>query len=371
MYKIEKSNVSQLLHDYITYYKPIVRPLIEKYYNGYTFEDEVGTSNVTKVDVGAFPGSYLHTFLGECLQDDSKIDLLLGGTFAEQKQFIKELKQNDPLALKSGLTYVKYPHLRKTSTGVVEKISDFNTVFKRIFVEGIFEAPDDDSNHMLKLKFIQEMGLYYCPYCGDTIIEDIKVKTKNGYTYVKPVLDHFLPKSKYPFFAMNFWNLIPCCEHCNSSLNKGANDPLGKDSDNYHLMQPHEFDGSKFDFTLTFDPLDFLDENKIKVEIDYKGNDELKVGYTDYIYVENFYNAKNKKSEISDWIYYMSSDCDAKRMLDEDLGVKLDYWDNETACTFFKSPRMIDKYAMYIRNYKFKIDLYKYLHDYFRKELKR
>lgn len=39
-------------------------------------------------------------------------------------------------------------------------------------------------------------------------------------------LDHFLPKSQYPQFSCDPYNLIPLCKACNSNI-KGAKDPLG------------------------------------------------------------------------------------------------------------------------------------------------
>ena len=37
----------------------------------------------------------------------------------------------------------------------------------------------------------------------------------------RPEFDHWFPKSKYPLLALSFYNLIPSCHICNSSL-KGA-----------------------------------------------------------------------------------------------------------------------------------------------------
>lgn len=42
------------------------------------------------------------------------------------------------------------------------------------------------------------------------------IKTNNK--VVRHHLDHFYPKSKYPFFAVSFYNLVPSCYECNSGL---------------------------------------------------------------------------------------------------------------------------------------------------------
>ena len=35
---------------------------------------------------------------------------------------------------------------------------------------------------------------------------------------MRPQFDHWFPKKKYPLLAISFYNLIPCCTYCNSSV---------------------------------------------------------------------------------------------------------------------------------------------------------
>ncbi len=58
-----------------------------------------------------------------------------------------------------------------------------------------------------------------CAYCNrqfNTTL--IKV---DGKKVARPELDHFLPKAKHPLLALSFYNLIPSCSVCNSSI-KGS-----------------------------------------------------------------------------------------------------------------------------------------------------
>ena len=57
-----------------------------------------------------------------------------------------------------------------------------------------------------------------CPYCGIFSLDSQYDPSREAY-------DHYLPKSKYPFNSINFKNLAPMCEKCNSR-NKGVKDPL-------------------------------------------------------------------------------------------------------------------------------------------------
>lgn len=60
--------------------------------------------------------------------------------------------------------------------------------------------------------FTSALGINTCPYCNRNYITTIgNDKTK----FVRADIDHFLPKSKYPYLRLSFFNLIPCCVICN------------------------------------------------------------------------------------------------------------------------------------------------------------
>lgn len=54
-----------------------------------------------------------------------------------------------------------------------------------------------------------------CPYCNAEYVYSLEGKTRLDWTARSP-LDHFFPRSLYPYFATALCNLIPCCSRCNS-----------------------------------------------------------------------------------------------------------------------------------------------------------
>lgn len=56
----------------------------------------------------------------------------------------------------------------------------------------------------------QKLDVNTCPYCNRQYTFTINSQKKT-----KPQFDHFYPKSKYPYFALSFYNLVPCCSICN------------------------------------------------------------------------------------------------------------------------------------------------------------
>lgn len=64
--------------------------------------------------------------------------------------------------------------------------------------------------------FVMESGLRVCPYCNRQYITPIY--SDNG--KVRADIDHFLPKSIFPYFSMSLYNLVPVCKSCNQSLKR-------------------------------------------------------------------------------------------------------------------------------------------------------
>ena len=70
------------------------------------------------------------------------------------------------------------------------------------------------------------LNLSCCSYCNAQFTYTMRKPAKT-----RPHFDHFFSKSEHPYFALSFYNLIPACYVCNSSL-KGST-PF-KDSTHLH-----------------------------------------------------------------------------------------------------------------------------------------
>jgi len=77
-------------------------------------------------------------------------------------------------------------------------------------------------------ELITEMNLQnaFCPYCNFTRIQVVDLSNEKNREVLNRAyldIDHFYSKSKNPFFALSFFNLIPSCHQCNST-EKGDKD---------------------------------------------------------------------------------------------------------------------------------------------------
>ncbi len=60
-----------------------------------------------------------------------------------------------------------------------------------------------------------KLDVNVCPYCNRNYIHTVKSVNDKS---TRPQFDHFICKKKHPIFAMSFYNLIPSCSICNSSI---------------------------------------------------------------------------------------------------------------------------------------------------------
>lgn len=113
-------------------------------------------------------------------------------------------------------------------------------------------------------KLLSLMEIEVCSYCQRNYISSFE---ENDDKRTTADLDHFYPKSLYPFLALSLYNFIPSCQICNSRF-KGS-------KDTYNSVYPYEesFDdlGAKFNTSkeIIYEILGEKDTNFF-VEIDYK-----------------------------------------------------------------------------------------------------
>ena len=57
-----------------------------------------------------------------------------------------------------------------------------------------------------------------CHYCNKTYTTDIVFEKKDKEIIVTYQLDHFYEKANYSYLGLSFYNFIPCCSTCNSTI---------------------------------------------------------------------------------------------------------------------------------------------------------
>jgi len=175
------------------------------------------------------------------------------------EQKLKEILSSIPSRLRDLIC-----EFEETNRKIRAKTSNINRVLYNVFVSNGYESTNFDG-----LKFVNDLGLQTCPYCNRAYIQSV---SKRG--VVRPQIDHFYPKSKYPYLGLSFYNLIPSCSVCNGTTAKGD-----KDSFKDNLISPYEIKTDDFKFSFEFTTVEDL-QVKLDKKIDI---------HDDYFKLEDFY----------------------------------------------------------------------------------
>lgn len=98
-------------------------------------------------------------------------------------------------------------------------VENLNQFYARIYSVFHYDALIESREPWGAYKLTHALQVTVCPYCNRNYIHT----SYNEHGKTRPELDHFFPKSKYPFLSISLYNLIPSCHICNSNL-KGAKD---------------------------------------------------------------------------------------------------------------------------------------------------
>lgn len=172
----------------------------------------------------------------------------------------------------------------------LKEISDLNdsqvTEMKAFVkkIEKIFNYNNFCRQHLRKTgkkwgayELVKQLKVEVCPYCNRQYIT-VSEPNENEEGRTRPQLDHFYSQARFPYFAVSFFNLIPCCYVCNSNLK--SNQECTVDT---HI-HPYKNDfGDLYQFTIRFkagkgkdDYLKAWNSNTDLFSIDFKVNESEK-----------------------------------------------------------------------------------------------
>ena len=190
------------------------------------------------------------------------------------KKCLKYIKDNLKDILKANNNelkeYIKYfQENYPNSIGVEnQKKEEWHQLYK-IIRDEIFEKEYNNWGKRKtygSYKFVETLDLKTCPYCNRNytfIVDDESGK-------LRPEIDHFYPKSIYPFLAMSFYNLIPSCPICNHTKSSKVSE---------NLINPYDIKDDDFKFTykptdISFSQIESKKYDMDSFEIEFKKKNE-------------------------------------------------------------------------------------------------
>lgn len=250
--------------------------------------------------------------------------------YNNKKKKLNKMRANDPNAktLKDELEI-----LAEQLKDEIEASGNVDKVNKLLGYRRLYDEEDDDNDKDEKdsvdkdecegkwdaYELCKKINLSVCPYCNRQYIFTV-FRGKKG--VVRPQLDHFFPKSVYPFLSCSFFNLIPSCPFCNQ----------GKGDKTIEIIYPYLEEFGK-NFVFKMDVQDVNDVKKLKnikpKDIDYSIC--LDDGNLDVSLDQTFFQAKDvdefgKLLHASDKVFnltelYQAHQVDLKDLLEKYVNV--------------------------------------------------
>jgi len=156
--------------------------------------------------------AWIHDEFAKIDDDDFKLELIDCYYYNNEVEILCNDKLKTPIDYTTLKT--RYPELENAINSLYTRLYGSTSPFN-------LEAFGQLSKKMIPShykEFMEENKEGLCPFCGISKVDGNIVDTREAY-------DHYLPKSLYPFNSVNFKNLAPMCDKCNSR-NKGAKDPI-------------------------------------------------------------------------------------------------------------------------------------------------
>ena len=157
-------------------------------------------------------------------------------------------------------------------------------LYNRFFNQTLYKIPGTNKNKGSKeyekyhygAWLAKRLNINVCPYCNRQYTFTINSSTRK----TRPQFDHFHPKSKHPYLALSFYNLVPSCPICNHL--KGEKDieinPYHKNFGDYYKIKLATKDAKNVK------PKDWVLEKK-NININFsEDNDNIKIFALEELY---------------------------------------------------------------------------------------
>lgn len=172
---------------------------------------------------------------------------------------LEKILRADTNELKYYIDYfkTKFPN----SIGELTIKKEKRNSFYKLLIDDVFGKEYKNWGTRIKeynaYEFVSSLDIKTCPYCNRNFTYVVNEEERK----LRPEIDHFHPKSIYPFLAMSFYNLIPSCSTCNHTK---------KDKDSYELglLNPYEIDIQNFDLTFIPNKVNFSNLKDKKYDFD-------------------------------------------------------------------------------------------------------
>lgn len=163
---------------------------------------------------------------------------------------------------------------------------------QEVFYEQVVQAMRYDEVQKTEIRpYMKKLGIKACVYCNAAyavVTDDNKAAFQ---------VDHYYPKSKYPFLCTSFFNLQPSCMHCNQIKSQNTNYEYCMYTDDYNKLDPFYFtieDRSIIKYMLSHDNSD------LKYKLNSNAGDDANQ-HASFFHIDGLYSQYSDAVEELVW----------------------------------------------------------------------
>ncbi len=189
------------------YYQIILKNLENILIGNKEFLDEINNGNINEIGLKFF------TNFKAIINEYKKSNSGVGSREKNRKSLIQFINQNFSF-FNITITKTSLEEIKKEAVNHINSILNHEELINdtlEIFSYKDFVDNDTWGRH----KVISSLNIPVCPYCNRQYITNYGEKNNEKTT---ADLDHYYPKSKYPYLALSLYNFIPSCQICNSRM---------------------------------------------------------------------------------------------------------------------------------------------------------
>jgi hypothetical protein len=199
-----------------------------------------------------------NTYIRDCLlYITDNLKRIIIGDITELQEIIKFFERRYPFSIKE----------KKVNKNVLyEKLYNIfiDNGYDKYLCEVYNDKKEEKDYH--SYEFVKKLGIKTCPYCNRSYISYVKNEKKQ----TRPQIDHYYPKSIFPFIACSFYNLIPSCSACNHMK---RDDNSYEDEKSNKLINPYNVEDKDFKFSYTLNDLKIMEIfNKKDITFEYESS---------------------------------------------------------------------------------------------------
>ena len=191
----------------IKYYQIILNNLENILIGNKEILDEINNGNINKIGLKFFTN--FKTIINEYKTNNSGV----GSQEKNRNNLTQFINQNFAF-FNITITKTSLKEIKKEAISYINTLVNYEELIKdtlEIFSYKDFVDNDNWGRH----KIISSLNISVCPYCNRQYITNYGEKNNEKTT---ADLDHYYPKSKYPYLALSLYNFIPSCQICNSRM---------------------------------------------------------------------------------------------------------------------------------------------------------